>query len=94
MKKAGQETDISVCLLSGCRFSEQLALRVMQDIIPCVSCIVKYLLHKKRLFIPMRLLFLSVIVFHLATMHIHEIDTPTAKAVGVSNVKTLPNSYW
>ena len=29
-EKAGQETDISVCLLSGCRFSEQLALRVMR----------------------------------------------------------------
>ena len=26
-KKAGQGTDISVCALSGCRFSEQLALR-------------------------------------------------------------------
>ena len=27
MKKSGQETDISVCLLSGCCFSEQPALR-------------------------------------------------------------------
>ena len=27
--KAGQETDISVCLLSGCCFFEQLALRAM-----------------------------------------------------------------
>ena len=26
-KKAGQETDVSVCLLSGCYFFEQLALR-------------------------------------------------------------------
>ncbi len=41
MKKARQETDISVCLLSGCRFSEQLALRANDGVISCFTGKVK-----------------------------------------------------
>ena len=46
-KKAGQEADVSVCLLSGCYFFEQLALRAFRAIIAAGFPYVKGVCEKK-----------------------------------------------
>ena len=46
-EKAGQETDVSVCLLSGCYFFEQLALRAFRAIIAAGFPYVKGVCEKK-----------------------------------------------